>query len=149
MDTNSRSTISKRLRQDSDNLEVICQKCDHLTKDRKSCSGCRLNSCLRCANICATLWACISKGELDNFIWSCRSCQATLPFSDNISKMLGDIQATTNSKMDTFEVKLEKNEERTHKESKKQCLRHEHRNYCKSSNQYWKPGQQQNKGIGR
>ena len=118
MATNSRSTISKRLRQDSDDLEVICQKCDNLTKERVSCSGCQLNFCLRCASISATLWTCISKGELDNFIWSCRSCRATFPSLDNISKVLGDIQTTTNSRMDKFEARLGKIEERTQNEIK-------------------------------
>ena len=113
MAVSSRNAISKRLRQDSDDQEVLCQRCDYLTKERVICSDCKLNFCLRCANISDALWTCITKGELDNFIWSCRSCRATFPSLDNISKVLGDIQTTTNSRMDKFEARLGTIEERT------------------------------------
>ena len=82
------------------------------------CSGCKLDFCLRCANISASLWECITKGELDNFIWSCRSCRATFPSLVNISKVLGDIKTSTNSRMDKFEERLGTIEERTNEEIK-------------------------------
>ena len=118
MAVSSRNALSKRLRQDSDDQEVLCQRCDYLTKERVICSGCKLNFCLRCANISDALWTCITKGELDNFIWSCRSCRATFPSLDNISKVLGDIQTATNLRMDKFEARLGTKEERTTDEIK-------------------------------
>ena len=113
MAESSRNVLLKRLRQDSNDEEVMCQRCDNLTKERVMCTGCKLNFCLRCANISATLWQCITKGELDNFLWSCKSCRATFPSLDNISKVLGDIQTTTNSRMENFEQRLNTIEERT------------------------------------
>ena len=113
MAASSRNVLTKRPRQDSDG-----QRCDLLTRERVVCSGCKLDFCLRCANISATLWECITKGELDDFIWSCRSCRATFPSLDNISKVLGDIKTSTNSRMDKFEERLGTIEERTNEEIK-------------------------------
>ena len=82
------------------------------------CSGCKLNFCLRCANISNTLWSCLTQDELDNFIWPCRSCPATFPSLDNISKVLCDIQTTTNTRMDKLETRLGTIEARTTDEIK-------------------------------
>ena len=59
------------------------------------------------------MWQCITRGELDNFLWSCKSCRATFPSLNNISKVLGDIQTTTYSRMEKFEQRLNTIEERT------------------------------------
>lgn len=107
-----RNVLLKRLRQDSDDQEIMCQRCDYLTKDRVVCSGCKLNFCLKCANISTNAWQCITKGEMDHFIWSCRCCRATFPSLDNISRVLGDIQKTTNTRMDKFEERLNNVEQR-------------------------------------
>ena len=50
---------------------------------------------------------------MDHFIWSCRSCRATFPSLDNITRVLGDIQKITNSRMDAFEERLNTVEQRT------------------------------------
>ena len=98
MAESSRNVLLKRLRQDSNDEEVMCHR-----SDRVMCTGCKLNFCLRCANISATLWERITKAELDNFLWSCKSCRVTFPSLDNISKVLGDIQTTSNSRMEKFD----------------------------------------------
>ena len=118
MAASSRNVLTKRPRQDSDDQDVTCQRCDLLTRERVVCSRCKLDFCLRCANISATLWECITKGELDNFIWSCRSCRATFPSLDNISKVLGDIKTSTDSRIDKLEERLGTIEERTNEEIK-------------------------------
>ena len=56
-----RNVLLKRLRQDSDDQEVLCQRCEYLTKDRLVCSGCKLNFCLKCANVGTNAWQCITK----------------------------------------------------------------------------------------
>ena len=108
-----RNVLLKRLRQDSDDQVVLCQRCEYLTKDRLVCSGCKLNFCLKCANVGTNAWQCITKGEIDHFIWSCRSYRETFPSLDNITRVLGDIQKTTNSRMDAFEERLNTVEQRT------------------------------------
>ena len=106
MSENERMDLLKRPRQDSNDEEVLCQRCDYLTTERVACSDCKLNFCLRCANISASLWQCITKGEIENFIWSCRSCRATFPSQGKVHSWIKEFLTGRSQKV-VIEGKLE------------------------------------------
>ena len=42
--------------------------------------SCKLDNCLKCA-----LFEYLTQGEMEDFLWSCKSCKATFPSLDNIT----------------------------------------------------------------
>ena len=78
----------------SNEIEIQCQRCDKLVTDRIECSGCKLENIVYIVQILPPpkLFTLIQDGELENFMWSFRSCRATFPSLENISCVLKDIQ---------------------------------------------------------
>lgn len=98
--------IKKRFRQDSSDPETSCQKCDRVIKEKIMCQGCKLDYCVSCAGITPTLFECLIQGEMEDFFWSCKSCKATFPSLDNITKILKDSQEKSNVRMNKIEDRI-------------------------------------------
>ena len=67
------------------------------------CSGCELFFCIKCARISENLYQCIMNSEMEDFRWSCRSCQATFPSLENITGVLKKIEIKQDNRMDKLE----------------------------------------------
>lgn len=80
------------------------------------CSGCKLFFCLKCARISENLYQCIMNGEMEDFRWSCRSCQATFPSLENITGVLKKIEIKQDNRMDKLEDRIMKVEQATGEE---------------------------------
>lgn len=50
----------------------------------------------------------MKKGELDGFLWSCRSCKSTFPSLENISSCLKEIQTKHEVRMSSLEERVSK-----------------------------------------
>lgn len=98
--------VKKRSRQDSSDPETSCQKCDKIIKEKIMCQGCKLDYCVKCAGITPTLFECLIQGEMEDFFWSCKSCRATFPSLDNITKILKDSQEKSNARMNKLEDRV-------------------------------------------
>lgn len=98
--------LKKRSRQDSSGPETSCQKCDKIIKEKIMCQGCKLDYCINCAGITPTLFECLIQGEMEDFFWSCKSCKATFPSLDNITKILKDSQEKSNARMNKIEDRI-------------------------------------------
>ena len=48
----------------------------------------------------------LSSGELENFMWSCRSCRATFPSLENITSVVQDIQKKSDVRMNRLEERM-------------------------------------------
>ena len=120
MSSQSDRNQTKRLRVGSDDTEIQCQKCDKIVKEKIECSGCKLDYCIYCANVTPQLFDLIQNGDLEDFMWTCRSCRATFPSLENISCVLKDIQKNTDQRIDSLESRMtnvEKNTEEAIKDS--------------------------------
>ena len=98
--------ILKRMRVASSDEEVMCQKCDIVVKESIICSGCKLNYCLRCTQVNQSLFDIIHSGELENFMWSYRSCRATFPSLENVTSVVQDIQKKRYVRMNRLEERM-------------------------------------------
>ena len=103
--SDSRQTL-KRMRVASSDEEVMCQKCDVVVKESIICSGYKLNYCLKCAQVNQSLFDIIHSGELENFMWSCRSCRETFPSLENITSVVQDIQKKSDVRMNRLEESM-------------------------------------------
>ena len=105
MSSQSDRNQTNRLRVGSDNTEIQCQKCDKIVKEKIECSGCKLDYCIYCINVTPHLlvFELIQKGELEDFMWTCRSCRATFPSLENISCVLKDIQKNADQRIESLE----------------------------------------------
>ena len=107
LDSND-SAMKKRARQDSSDPETSCQKCDSLISEKIMCQGCKLDYCLKCAGISHELFVHLTKGEMEDFLWSCKSCRATFPSLDNITKYLKESLSKNDVRMTKLESRMKK-----------------------------------------
>ena len=80
------------------------------------CQGCKLDYCLKCAGIKPQLFEHLTQGEMEDFLWSCRSCKSTFPSLDNITRYLKESLDKNDSRMNKLEDrmgKLENNQKAT------------------------------------
>lgn len=103
--SDNRHTL-KRMRVASSDEEATCQKCDTVVQESIISSGCKLNYCLKCAQVSQSLFDIIHSGELENFMWSCRSCRATFPSLENITSVVQDIQKKSDVRMSILEERM-------------------------------------------
>ena len=52
------------------------------------CQGCKLDYCLKCGGINFRLFEYLNQGDMEDFLWSGKSCKASFPSLDNITKYL-------------------------------------------------------------
>ena len=107
LETNERA-LKKRARQNSSDPEICCQKRDAVIKEKIMCNGCKLDYCLKCAGITHTLFEYLTQGEMEDFLWSCKSCKATFPSLDNITKSLKESLDKNDTRMTKFEDRVGK-----------------------------------------
>ena len=97
----------KRLRVPSDEeSKCYCQKCDKEITEKMICNGCKLNYCLKCANITPTLYQCLQSGEMDDFMWNCKPCKSTFPSLDNLMGVMKDFQGKQEDRMCNIETRM-------------------------------------------
>ena len=104
----SESAFKKRARQDSSDPETCCQKCDSVITEKIMCQGCKLDYCLKCAGITHELFGYLTQGEMEDFLWSCKSCKATFPSLDNITKYLKESLDKSDTRMTKLEDRMGK-----------------------------------------
>ena len=97
-----------RARQDSSDPETCCQKCDFVITEKIMCQGCKLDYCLKCAGITQELFGYLTLGEMQDFIWSCKSCKATFPSLDNITNYLKESLDKSDTRMTKLEDRMGK-----------------------------------------
>ena len=88
----------------NDESETECQKCSAIVNESISCSGCKLDCCLKCAKISTILYR--KSGEMDQFMWSCASCKATFPSLENITSALTDMRKSNDEKLNELDNRV-------------------------------------------
>ena len=105
---------------DSNNSGYICQKCELLVEKIIECSGCKLIFCLRCGKISESLYNCLVAGEMEDFLWTCRSCKSTFPSLEKILATLDNIKSKYEFRMSNLEEKVDNLQKSTKQEVKTQ-----------------------------
>ena len=72
------------------------------------CQGCKLDYCLKCAGINYGLFEYLTQGDMEDFLWSCKSCKATFPSPDNITKYLKESLDKNDTRMTNMEDRMSK-----------------------------------------
>lgn len=98
----------KRARQDSSDPETCCQICNSVITEKIMCQGCKLDYCLKCAGINYRLFEYLTQGDMEDFLWSCKSCKATFPSLDNITKYLKESLDKNDTRMTKIEDRMGK-----------------------------------------
>ena len=72
------------------------------------CNGCKSDYCLKCAGITHTLFEYLTQGEMEDFLWLCKSCKATFPSLDNITRFLKEPLDKNDTRMTKLEDQVGK-----------------------------------------
>ena len=78
--------------------------------------------CLKCAGVSEALYACIERGEMTDFHWTCPCCKNMFPSLDNISRSLNDMQSKNEERMTKLENRMGNSESFTKGEVKNTVL---------------------------
>lgn len=86
----------------------LAAKRETVITEKIMCQGCKSDYCLKCAGITLELFRYLTQGEMEDFLWSCKSCKATFPSLDNITKYLKESLDKSDTRMTKLEDRMGK-----------------------------------------
>ena len=93
----------KRLFQTSPEVNKVCTRCNKKNSRGQNylqCKGCKLCFCNRCTELSKSAFDILISGELDDFKWSCKSCETMIPSLERLSEAIGDLSSETRREID-------------------------------------------------